>query len=244
MPNRGLVLGVCLGLLCAGAAWSQQYTIAPVAGNGSAGFLDGSDPTAAQFNNPNAIAIDSKGVLYVADTANNRIRSISGTTVATVAGTGTVGAAGNTGPATSATFSGPGGITVDSAGTIYIADTGNNTVRKISGGTITLFAGTGNFSYSGDNGPATNADLRGPIGLAVDSSGNVYIADTGNSLVRKVDKNGTITTYIGSGQTAQKLQNPTGLWVDSAGTLYVADSGNRRVIKFANNVLTVVAGNG
>src|SRR2546425_8066448 len=94
MPNRGLVLGVCLGLSCAGAAWSQQYTIAPVAGNGSAGFVDGSDPTAAQFNKPNAIAIDSKGGLYVADTPNNPIPSISGTTVATVAGTRTVGAAG------------------------------------------------------------------------------------------------------------------------------------------------------
>jgi uncharacterized protein (TIGR03437 family) len=216
-----------------------------VAGNGSAGFADSSDPTQAQFNNPNGIAIDSKGVLYIADTANNRIRTVTNGNVTTIAGTGTAGSTGNGSAATSALLSGPGGVAVDSSGTIYIADTGNNQVRKISGGTITLFAGTGNASYSGDNGAATNADLNGPTGVAIDSAGNVYIADTVNSLIRKVDKNGTITSYIGgTGPTAGRLNHPTAVLLDSTGALYVSDSNNRRIIKFVNNVFTVIAGTG
>src|SRR5947207_2823533 len=162
MPNRGLSLAVCLGLSCLTAAWSQQYTITTLAGNGAAGFVDGSDPAAAQFNNPNAIAVDSKGAVYIADTANNRIRMISGGAVSTIAGTGTLGSSGNGSAATSATLNGPGGVAVDSSGTIYIADTGNSVVRKISGGTISLFAGTGNPSYSGDGGQALVAELNGP----------------------------------------------------------------------------------
>ena len=244
MPNRGLSLVVCLGLSAFTAAWSQQYTIAPVAGNGSAGFADGAG-TAAQFNNPNAIFVDSKGVLYVADTTNNRIRTVTGGTAATIAGTGTPGNSGNGASATAATVNSPGGIAVDSAGTVYIGDTGGNVVRKISGGTISVFAGTGTPTYSGDNGSAISADINGPTGVTIDSAGNVYIADTGNSLIRKVDKNGTITSYIGStGPTAGRLNHPTGIWMDSANTLFVADTGNRRIIKFANNVFTVVAGTG
>jgi uncharacterized protein (TIGR03437 family) len=245
MPNRGLSLVVCFGLSFATALRSQQYTITPVAGNGSAGFVDSSDPTQAQFNNPNGIAIDSKGVLYVADTANNRIRTITNGNVTTIAGTGTAGSTGNGSAATSALLSSPGGVSVDSSGTIYIADTGNNQIRKISGGTISLVAGTGNASYSGDNGAATNADLNGPTGVAIDSAGNVYIADNVNSLIRKVDKNGTITSYIGgTGPTAGKLNHPTAVCLDSAGALYVSDSNNRRIIKFVNNVFTIIAGTG
>ena len=244
MPNRGLSLAVCLGLCCF-TAWSQQYTVTTLAGNGSAGFADGSDPTAVQFNSPNAIAIDSKGVVYIADTANNRIRTISGSTTATVAGNGTAGITGNGSAATSATLFGPGGVLVDSSGNFYIADTVNNVVRKVSGGTINNFAGTGNASYSGDLGPAIGADLQLPTGLALDSAGNVYIADSKNNLIRKVDKNGVITSYIGgTGPTAGRLSNPTGLWMDASNTLYIADTGNRRIVKFAGSTFTVVAGNG
>src|SRR5690349_12476157 len=125
MRIRGLSFVVCLGLGCVTAAWSQQYTVTTLAGNGTAGFLDGTDPTAAQFNNPNAIAIDSKGVLYIVDSTNQRIRTISGTTVATIAGTGSIGSSGNGSAATSATFNSPGGVAVDSSGTIYVADTVN-----------------------------------------------------------------------------------------------------------------------
>src|SRR5215831_6423663 len=119
MQKRGLLVAVCLGLCVLPAAWSQQYTISTLAGNGSAGFVDGTDPTQVQFNNPNSIAIDSKGVLYIADTANHCIRTISGTTTATIAGTcGTKGSTGNGGAATSATLSSPGGVAVDSAGIV------------------------------------------------------------------------------------------------------------------------------
>src|SRR6516164_7152651 len=128
MPNRGLSLVVCFGLSFAATLRSQQYNITPVAGNGSAGFADSSDPTQAQFNNPNGIAIDSKGVLYIADTQNNRIRTITNGSVTTIAGTGTAGNTGNGSAATGATLSNPGGIAVDSSGNIYIADTGNNQI--------------------------------------------------------------------------------------------------------------------
>jgi uncharacterized protein (TIGR03437 family) len=245
MQNRGLTHVVCLAACCFTAAWGQQYTITTLAGNGSAGFNDGSDPTQVQFNNPNAIAIDSKGVLYIADTSNHRIRTITNGTTATIAGTGTAGSSGNGAAATSATLNGPGGVAVDSSGNIYIGDTGNNVVRKISGGNINIFAGSGTAGYSGDGGQATSAGLTGPTGIAVDAAGNVYIADTGDSLIRKVDKNGIITSYIGgTGPTAGRLNHPTGIWLDAAGTLYVADSNNRRMIKYAGSTFTVIAGNG
>jgi uncharacterized protein (TIGR03437 family) len=244
MQNRGLSLVVCFGLSCVTVSWSQQYTITTVAGNGSAGFADASG-TAAQFNNPNAIAIDSRGVLYVADTSNNRIRTINNGNVATIAGTGTAGNTGNGSAATSATLSGSGGVYVDGAGTIYIADTGNSQIRKISGANISLFAGSGNAEYSGDNGQATNAGLNSPTGVTSDSAGNVYIADRVNNLIRRVDKNGVITSYIGgTGPTAGRLKSPTSVVMDASGTLYVADTGNQRIIKFANSVFTVVAGTG
>ena len=106
-------------------------------------------------------------------------------------------------------------------------------------------AGTGNAQYNGDNGPATNADVNFPTGVTLDSAGNIYIADTLNSLVRKVDKNGIITSYIGgTGPTAGRLNHPTAVVVDSTGALIVADTGNRRVIKFVNNAFTVIAGTG
>jgi uncharacterized protein (TIGR03437 family) len=246
MQKWGLSLSVCLGLCLAPAARSQQYTISTLAGNGSAGFADASDPTQVQFNNPNAIAIDSKGVLYVADTANHRIRTISGSTTATIAGTGTAGNSGNGASATAAQLTSPGGVAVDSAGNVYISDTGNNLVRKISGGNINNFAGgSGQPEYSGDGGAATSAGISGPTGITIDSAGNVYFADTGNSLIRRVDKNGTITSYIGqTGPTAGKLNHPTGIWMDASNTLWVADSNNRRLIKFAGSTFTVVAGIG
>jgi uncharacterized protein (TIGR03437 family) len=239
MLIRGFSLFVCL----MAAAWGQQYTITTVAGNGVSGFNDSSDPTAAQFASPNAVAVDSKGVIYVADTTNRRVRTITGGAVATIAGTGTPGNTGNGAAATSATLDGPAGLAIDSSGAIYVADSNSNVVRKISGGNINAFAGTGNATYSGDGQVATNADLNSPTGLAVDSAGNVYIADTNNNLIRRVDKNGIITTYVGAGATAGRLNHPTGLWIDAAGALYISDSGNRRIAKFANNTFTSIAGN-
>src|SRR3954452_11079834 len=108
MLNRGSSLAVCLGLLVCGSAFGQQYRVATLAGNGTEGYNDGSDPTAAQFNNPNALAVDSKGVVYVADTAGERIRTITGGTVASIAGNGTYGYNGSNGAATSAMIGSPG----------------------------------------------------------------------------------------------------------------------------------------
>jgi len=245
MPNRGLSIVVRFGLSCATAAWSQQYTITTIAGNGSAGFVDGSDPTAVQFNNPNGLALDSKGVIYVADTANNRIRTITNGTTATIAGTGLAGNAGNGASATAAIINGPGGLILDSSGNVFIADTSNNQIRKIAGGNITLFAGNGNGEYSGDNGTATNAGLNNPTGIAFDSAGNLYIADNKNNLIRRVDKNGNIISYIGgTGPTAGRLSSPTAVAFDPSGALYVADAGNQRIIKFVNNIFSVYAGTG
>jgi uncharacterized protein (TIGR03437 family) len=246
MKIWGRSLVVCLGLLCLSAARGQQYTIQTLAGNGSAGFVDG-DVTAAQFSSPNAVALDSKGNLYIADTGNQRIRMISGSTVTTIAGTGTIGYSGDTAAATAATLNSPSGLAFDSKGNLYIADTGNNVIRKIAGGTITTVAGIQGQGggYGGDLGPATSANLNGPTAIAFDSGGNLYIADNGSSLVRKVDTATVpiITSYLGSGATDKRLSSPNGLWFDAGGALYIADSGNQRVAKYVAPTLSNFAGN-
>jgi uncharacterized protein (TIGR03437 family) len=247
MLNRGSSLVVCLGLLSSAGAFGQQYKIATLAGNGTAGFLDGSDLAAVQFNNPNALTIDSKGAFYIVDTGGHRIRLLSGNTVSTVAGNGSEGYTGNNGSATNANIWSPGGIAVASDGSFYIAETTNAVVRKVSGGNINVYAGSALPGYSGDNGAANVAQVSGPTGLAFDPSGNLYIADTGNSLIRRVDKNGIITSYVGgTGPTANSVLNPTGICFDAAGTLYIADTGHNRIAKYVPGAtsLTTVAGNG
>jgi uncharacterized protein (TIGR03437 family) len=247
MKIRGRSLVVCLGLLCLSAARGQQYTIQTLTGNGSAGFAgDNGDPAAAQLSSPNAVALDPKGNLYISDTANQRIRMISGSTITTIAGTGTIGYTGDTAAATAATLSSPSGLAFDSAGNLYIADTGNNVIRKIAGSTITTVAGIQGqgAGYGGDSGPATSANLSGPTAIAFDSAGNFYIADNGNSLIRRVDiKTGIITSYLGSGATDKRLDHPNGLWFDAGGALYIADSNNQRVAKYVAPTLSNFAGN-
>ncbi len=142
------------------------------------------------------VAVDSLGNLYVAGV--NLIRKVSNGVVTTVAGNGTSGFSGDNGPATSAKLNGASGLAVDSAGSLYIADTNNNVIRKVSGGVITTVAGNGTSGYSGDNGMATSAQLNSPYGVAVDSAGNLYIADTNNNVIRKVSA-GVITTVAGGG---------------------------------------------
>ena len=176
MKIRGRSLVVCLGLVCLSAAHGQQYTIQTLTGNGSAGFVgDGGDPAAAQLNSPQSVALDSKGNLYIADTGNQRIRMISasGGSITTIAGTGTLGYSGDKGAATSATFSSPSGLAFDSSDNLYIADTSNNVIRKITGTTITTVAGDNGPGpgYGGDGGAATSANLSGPTAVASGCAG-------------------------------------------------------------------------
>jgi uncharacterized protein (TIGR03437 family) len=226
--------------------------ISTVAGNGMTGFSGDNGPaTSAELNEPEGLAADSAGNLYIADWQNNRIRMVSNGVISTVVGTGTRGFSGDGGPATSAQLAYPQSVAVDSAGNLYIADTSNSRIRKVSNGVITTVAGNGGFGFSGDNGPATSAQLNGPVCVAVDSAGNLYIADQPNQRIRKVS-NGVITTVVGGGSsigdngpaTNAQLYEPSGVAVDSAGNLYIADAYNYRIRKVSNGVITTVAGNG
>jgi sugar lactone lactonase YvrE len=232
-------------------------TITTVAGNGTLGFSgDSGLATNAELNSGfgwTQTAVDSAGNLYIADAFNNRVRKVAGGIITTVAGTGAAGYSGDNGPAISAKLNSPQGVAVDSAGNLYIAEAGNNVIRKVSNGMITTLAGNGKFGFSGDNGPAISAEFKVPYGLAVDLAGNLYIADNGNNRIRKV-ANGVITTVAGNGKdgfsgdnglaTSAELSIPYAVAVDSAGNLYIADTGNSRIRKVANGVIATVAGGG
>jgi uncharacterized protein (TIGR03437 family) len=183
--------------------------ITTVAGNGTAGFGGDNGPaTSAQLYSPEGVAVDSAGNLYIADANNHRTREVSGGVITTVAGGG-LSLSGDPVPAASASLYSPAGVAADSAGNLYIADSGNSRIRKVSGGAITTVAGSGaalDGGFSGDNGPATSAQLYWPNGVAVDSAGNLYIADTYNSRVRVLTPVGSLCTYSVSPTT---LQAPT-----------------------------------
>jgi sugar lactone lactonase YvrE len=166
-------------------------------GNPMGGFLGDNGPaTSAQLNLPAGVAVDSNGILYIADTGNNCIRKVDENgIITTVAGNATAGFLGDWGPATSAELSGPTGVALDYQGNLYIADAGNNRVRKVDvNGIITTLAGNGSAGYSGDQGAAAAAQLNHPTGVAVDRTGNIYIADNGNSVIRVVSKS-SLTPY-------------------------------------------------
>ncbi len=166
---------------------ASSGTIVTVAGNGTAGFTgDSGAATAAQISAPTAIAVDSSGNLYICDSGNNRIRKVSSGNITTIAGSGTAGNTGDNAAATSAQLANPNGIAVDASGNVYISDTVNNRVRKIAGSNIYGSAGNGVAGYNGDGHAALKAELNGPFGLAVDSSGNLYIADARNQVIRQV----------------------------------------------------------
>jgi hypothetical protein len=159
------------------------------AGVGIPGYSgDGGQANSAQLNHPSSLAVDSAGNIYIADSQNHRIRKVTpGGIITTIAGNGIGGYSGDGGPATSAQISWPYGIAVDSSGNLYVADTQNNRIRKVTPeGMITTVAGNGNEGYNGDGGPADSAQIKWPEGIAVDSAGNLYIADTGNNCIRKV----------------------------------------------------------
>ncbi|TMC29793.1 MAG: hypothetical protein E6J27_04665 [Chloroflexi bacterium] len=163
---------------------------------------------------------------------------------------------GDGGPATAARLLAPAGVALDPAGNLYIADTADHRIRKVTpGGTISTYAGSGNFGFSGDGGPATAAELNFPRDVALDPAGNLYIADSGNSRIRKVSPGGTISTYAGSGSrgfsgdggpaAAAQLNNPVGMALDPAGNLYIADITNNRIRKVTSGgTISTYAGSG
>jgi len=243
-----------LGVLSLSCAWGQQYVINTYAGNRTAGFTgDGGAPTSAQLDLPLGLTFDSSLNLYLADSVNQRVRKISGGTINTVAGDGTLGYAGDGKAATSAELLYPAGVAVDSIGNIYIADTNNHVIREVvtgitatglglPNGTIITMAGDNTGGYAGDTGPAVNAELEFPTSVAVDSAFNVYIADSGNNVIREVT-NGFINTIVGGLATTQQLNDPETVVVDSSGNLYISEQNGVRISKFSNGNLTVLAGN-
>ena len=223
---------------------------------GSAG--DDGPATDAQLNFPFGVAVTADGGFLIGDTLNNVVRKVSADGVITrVAGTGTAGSAGDGGPATDAQLNGPIAVAVTADGGFLIADSNNNVVRRVSpDGVITRVAGTGTAGSAGDDGPATDAQLNGPIGVAVTADGGFLIADQNNSVVRKVSTDGVITRVAGTTGTAgsagddgpatdAQLDTPTAVAVTADGGFLIADFINNKVRKVsADGVITRVAGAG
>ncbi len=253
--SLGLLLAASLGSpLRAQSDYATPYTFGILAGAaGSTGSVDGTG-TAAQFNQPFGIALDSSGNLYVADKKNNVIRKISSSgVVTTVAGTASNAGGSANGTGTAASFNQPAGVVVDSGGNIYVADSGNNVIRKItSAGVVTTLAGVVGQSGAANSASGVSATFNTPYDVAVDGSGNVYVAEFGNNAIRKVTSSGTVTTFAGtpgvSGSTdatgtAASFNQPTSIALDSSGNLYVSDSGNNTIRKVSSaGVVTTIAG--
>jgi cysteine-rich repeat protein len=230
--------------------------ISTVAGNGTRGYSgDGMAATNAQLADPIGVAVDGHGNLYIADITNHRIRRVgSNGTISTVAGTGIGGYNGDRLAATSAQLSDPWGVTVDGRGNVYIADRGNHRVRRVDvNGIISTVAGTGTAGYNGDGMSATSSQLDSPDGVAVDGVGNVYIADSANHRIRRVDSNGEISTVVGTGTRgfdgdggparSSMLADPASVSVDGLGNLYTADNNNRlRRVDSDSGIITSFAG--
>ena len=208
---------------------------------------------------PSAIAFDSNGNIYFAETGNHTIRKVDTMgVISTIAGTGTQGFSGDNGPASASQLSLPTAIALDSANNLYLADTGNHRIREIStSGTIMTIAGTGTQGFSGDNGLAVNANIDSSMGLAFDIANNLYLSDTHNHRIRRIDASSRIiTTVAGTGTsgfsgesgpaTSSNLSFPHGITLDSVGDLYIADTANHRIrrIDATTGIITTVAGDG
>ena len=232
--------------------------ITTAAGTGSPGYSgDGGPATAAQFNGVYGVCVDHTGNIYVTDNGNWVIRKVNTSgIVTTIAGTGIPGYSGDGGPATGAQIGGTTFIRTDVTGNIYFADNSNQVVRMINtSGIITTIAGNGTIGYSGDGGPATNAQLNYPVGVYPDNLGNLYIGDGLNNVTRKVNSSGIITTIAGTGAagfsgdggpaTDATFNTSNDVITDAAGNIYIADNLNNRVRKInASGIITTIIGTG
>jgi uncharacterized protein (TIGR03437 family) len=228
-----------------------------VAGTGTASTSgDGGVAVNATLHTPGGVVVDGSGNVFISEQAGNVVREVNTNgVISTVAGTGTAGPPGaETGVALNQNLSGPQGLALDSTGALLIADSGNNRIRRLtSDGTITTIAGSATSGYSGDGGPATAATLRAPTGVQVDSAGNLYISDTSNYRIRKVDTNGIITTVAGNGSagyngdgspaTAYSLNGPSALVSTSPCAVQIADSSNLRIRQLTAGVNYTISTN-
>ena len=257
--KKNLFLLLSVFFLCS-AAVSEAQVISTYAGTGGNGYSgDGGAASAAQLANPTGVTVDRQGNVYIADANNFVIRKVNHVTgiITTVAGNDTMGYSGDGGPATSAKIGVVGSLTVDTAGNIYFTDQSFFVVRKVNtAGIISTFAGNGTEGFSGDLGPATDAQLDGPTGIAADNAGNVYIADFNNNEVRKVNAAGTISAFAGIGglvggysgdglpATAALLYGPANLKLDTLGNLFISEGINQDVRKVNTlGIISTVAGN-
>jgi sugar lactone lactonase YvrE len=217
-----------------------------LAGNGEPGYTgDGGQAVAAELTTPFGVASTNDGGFYLGDVDAQVIRYVDPTgVISTVAGSGTRGYAGDGGAATAATLNSPTRVRLDAAGNVYFCDTNNHVIRKVDkNGVITTIAGTGTVGYSGDNGPATAAQFHTPYDLRFAPNGDLYVADTGNNVIRRIDRNGIVTTVVGigiggfsgDGNDARncKLNRPSGLKFDGDGSLWISDTFNGRVRRVA-----------
>jgi sugar lactone lactonase YvrE len=229
--------------------------ISTFAGTGLCGFSgDGGSALSAMNDGPTAVAVDRQGNVFLTDPGNHRIRKITPSgIITTVAGNGVSGYSGDGGPATQASIGSPNGLAVDASGNLYIGDSFFYVVRWVdTAGNIHTAAGNGTYGFSGDGGPATAAQLAGATSVAADGSGNLYIADTSNDRIRKVDSSGTITTWAGNGTsgntgsggpaTGAALGFTSGLLV-SGGKLYITASSNVWSMDQSSQIITLIAGN-
>ena len=249
-----LVRLVVSGTVLAMTAWSQNgsgWRIDTIAGTGKPGHSgDGGPASEARLSFPSGVAVDHAGNLYIADFFSQRIRRVdTEETITTVAGIGEPGYGGDDGPAVEARLSFPSGVAADHAGNLYVTDTGNHRVRRIdTTGTITTIAGTGEPGYDWD-GPAVEAQLANPKGIAVDGSGNLYFAGYLNFEVRRVDASGTMSSVAGSNEPCDspggecRLSRDRGIAVAEAGSVYIANIDNHYVRRVdASGTVSVIAG--
>ncbi|MBN8691717.1 MAG: T9SS type A sorting domain-containing protein [Bacteroidetes bacterium] len=243
-------------LVCFSVFYSHSQNIYTYAGTGIAGYSGDNGPAiSAQIYLSADITTDSFGNVYFCDNANNRVRKIDPSgNISTIAGGGSSLAEGI--PATSATIIEPHGIAVDASGNIYVSEVYLARVRKINtSGIINTIAGNGNVGYAGDGGPAISAELKWPYDVAVDASGNIYIADAGNNRIRMINTLGVISTIAGNGlagysgdggpATSAQLNSASGIDVDPLGNIFIADRFNGRIRKInSSGTISTIAGSG